>query len=225
MAANSLVEPLAAAPDRPSIEVFARFGTGDKMAALLNRSGASYAEAGEAARLIASAVPGGVAPGTSVAIKLGRRSPSGVRPIERIAFRAGIDLNVALTAGANGIQLSTSRIAVDNSASIRGRVGDGLYWALRASGVAPGGRRISSRWRRRSMLVRKSVGRPVRPDRRQSPRGHWRKPEARCSMRRSTGRAPAIRLMKWTLAGRTDWIAPMAPVSKSLRWLGRSLRR
>ncbi len=53
---------------------------------MLTRAGVSYAEAGEAARLIASAVPGGVIPGTSFSIKLGRRSPSGVRPIERIAL-------------------------------------------------------------------------------------------------------------------------------------------
>src|SRR4029079_16689282 len=98
----------------------------------------SFAEAGQAARLISSAVPGGVSAGTSVAIRLGRRTPSGVRPIDRIAFRAGLDLNVVLTAGSEGLTLSTSRIAVDNSPlRIRGRVGDGLYWALRASGVSP----------------------------------------------------------------------------------------
>ena len=36
------------------------------------------------------------------------------------------------------MKLATSRIAVDNRPlRIRGRVGDGLYWALRASGVSP----------------------------------------------------------------------------------------
>ena len=210
MAANALVEPLAAAPDRPSIELFARFGNGDKMAALLNRSGASYAEAGEAARLIASAVPGGVAPGTSVAIKLGRRSPSGVRPIERIAFRAGIDLNLALTAGANGLQLSTSRIAVDNSPlRIRGRVGDGLYWALRASGVSP---QAAGEYLR-ALATQIDVGEQVGPDdrfdlivanRRAATGESQEGPLLYAAIDRAG--APAIRLMKWTLAGRTDWI-------------------
>lgn len=210
MAANSLVEPLAAAPDRPSIELFARFGNGDKMAALLNRSGATYSEAGEAARLIASAVPGGVAPGTSVAIKLGRQSPSGVRPIERIAFRAGIDLNIALTAGAGGLQLSTSRIAVDNSPlRIRGRVGDGLYWALRASGVSP---QAAGEYLR-ALATQIDVGDQVGPDdrfdlivanRRAATGESQEGPLLYAAIDRAG--APAIRLMKWTLGGRTDWI-------------------
>src|SRR5688500_14397559 len=79
MAANALVEPLAEAPDRPFVELFAKLGKGDSIAGLLARSGVSYADAGQAARLIASSVPGGVAPGTSIAIRLGRRTPSGVR--------------------------------------------------------------------------------------------------------------------------------------------------
>ena len=97
MAPGTLVEPLTSAPDRPNIELFAKLGGGDSVASMLARSGVSYAEAGEAARLIGSAVPGGVIPGTSFSIRLGRRSPSGVRPIERIALRAGLDLNLTLT--------------------------------------------------------------------------------------------------------------------------------
>ncbi|MGH6706611.1 MAG: M23 family peptidase, partial [Sphingomicrobium sp.] len=137
MAETALVEPLAHAPDRPSIELFARLASGDSISRLLARTGVSYAEAGEAARLIASAAPGGIAPGTSVSIRLGRRSPSGVRPVDRIALRAGLDLNLAVTGGADGLKLSASRIVVDSTPlRVRGRVGDGLYWALRASGVS-----------------------------------------------------------------------------------------
>jgi len=44
------VEPLAQAPDRPSIELFARLGNGDTIAQLLARAGVGYAEAGQAAR-------------------------------------------------------------------------------------------------------------------------------------------------------------------------------
>ena len=58
MAANALVEPLAEAPDRPFVELFARLGRGDSIGRLLVRSGVSYAEAGAAARLIAAEVPG-----------------------------------------------------------------------------------------------------------------------------------------------------------------------
>ena len=48
MAETSLVEPLMQAPDRPTIELFARLGGGDSIAKLLARSGVSYAEAGQA---------------------------------------------------------------------------------------------------------------------------------------------------------------------------------
>ena len=210
MAANGLVEPLAEAPDRPYIEMFARFGRGDDIAALLNRSGASFAEAGQAARLISSAVPGGVSAGTSVAIRLGRRTPSGVRPIDRIAFRAGLDLNVVLTAGSEGLTLSTSRIAVDNSPlRIRGRVGDGLYWALRASSVSP---RSAGEYLR-ALSTQIDVGEQVGPDdrfdlivaNRRAATGESQEGPLLYAAIDRAGQ-PAIRLMKWTLGGRTDWI-------------------
>jgi murein DD-endopeptidase MepM/ murein hydrolase activator NlpD len=210
MAANALVEPLAEAPDRPSIELFARFGSGDNLAALLSRTGASFGEAGEAARMIAAAVPGGIAPGTSVSIKLGRRQPSGPRPIERIAFRAGLDLNVTLTAGAGRLNLSTSRIAVDNSPlRIRGRVGDGLYWALRASGVSP---QAAGEYLR-ALATQVDVGDQVGPDdrfdliianRRAATGESQEGPLLYAAIDRAG--APAVRLMKWTMNGRTDWI-------------------
>lgn len=210
MAANALVEPLAVAPERPSIELFARFGSGDSVARLLSRSGASYSESVEAARMIGAAVPGGVAAGTSMAIKLGRRSPSGTRPIERIAFRAGLDLNVALTGGANGLQLSTSRIAVDNRPiRVRGRVGDGLYWALRASGVSA----QAAGDYLRALATQIDVGGQVAPNdlfdliianRRAASGESQEGPLLYAAIDRAA--APDIRLMKWTIGGRTDWI-------------------
>jgi len=210
MDANALVEPLAEAPDRPFVELFARLSSGDSIAQLLSRSGVGYAEAGEAARLIASAVPGGVAPGTSVSIKLGRRSPSGLRPIERIAFRAGLDLDIALTASGQGLRLGVTKIAVDNSPlRIRGRVGDGLYWALRASGVSP---QAAGEYLR-AIGAQLDVGGEVGPDdrfdlivaNRRSATGESQEgPLLYAAIDRSA--APDIRLMKWTIGGRTDWV-------------------
>ena len=210
MAANALVEPLAEAPDRPSIELFAKLGNGDSLTALLARSGASYAEAGQAARLIAAAVPGGVVPGTSIAIKLGRRSPSGVRSIERIAFRAGLDLNVVLAAAAGGLNLSTGRIAVDNRPMrIRGRVGDGLYWALRASGVSP---QAAGEYLR-ALATQIDVGDQVGPEdrfdlivanRRAATGESQEGPLLYAAIDRAG--APAVRLMKWAVGGRAEWI-------------------
>ncbi len=210
MAESALVEPLAQAPDRPAIELFARLGSGDTIARLLARSGASYAEAGEAARLIASAAPAGIDPGTSVSIRLGRRSPSGVRPIERIALRAGLDLNLAVTGGANGLSISTSRVAVDSTPlRVRGRVGDGLYWALRASGVSS---RTAGEYLR-ALATQIDVGADVAPDdrfdliiaNRRAATGESQEGALLyAAIDRSAG--SDIRLMKWNLGGRTDWM-------------------
>ena len=210
MAESALVEPLAQAPDRPSIELFARLGKGDTIAQLLARAGVGYAEAGQAARLIASAAPGGVAPGTSVSIRLGRRSPSGARPVERIALRAGLDLNIAVTGGANGLQLSASRIAVDSTPlRVRGRVGDGLYWSLRASGVSP---QAAGEYLR-ALATQIDVGADVSPDdrfdlilanRRAASGESQEGPLLYAAIDRTAG--PDIRLMKWNLGGRADWM-------------------
>ncbi len=210
MAETAMVEPLAQAPDRPSIELFARLGNGDTIAQLLARAGVGYAEAGQAARLIASAAPGGVAAGTSVSIRLGRRSPSGARPVERIALRAGLDLNIAVTNGANGLQVSASRIAVDSTPlRVRGRVGDGLYWSLRASGVSP---QAAGEYLR-ALATQIDVGADVSPDdrfdlilanRRAASGESQEGPLLYAAIDRTAG--PDIRLMKWNLGGRADWM-------------------
>ena len=210
MAANALVEPLMSAPDRPNIELFAKLGAGDSVAKMLARAGVSYVDASEAARLIGSAVPGGVIPGTSFSIKLGRRSPSGVRPIERIALRAGLDLNVAVDAGGEGLTLSTTRIAIDNRPlRVRGRVGDGLYWALRASGVSP---QASGEYLR-ALATQIDVGGQIGPDdrfdlvianRRAATGESQEGPLLYAAIERSG--ATDVKLMKWTVNGRTDWV-------------------
>ena len=210
MAANALVEPLAEAPDRPFVELFARLGRGDSIGRLLVRSGVSYAEAGAAARLIAAEVPGGIAAGTSLAIKLGRPDPGGIRPIESIAFRAGLDRDVALTSAVGGLQLAVSRIAVDSRPlRIRGRVGDGLYWALRASGVSP---QAAGEYLR-AIGAQLDVGGEIGPNdqfdlivaNRRAATGESREgPLIYAAIDRAA--APDIRLMKWNLGGRTDWV-------------------
>lgn len=210
MDSGPLVRPLSEAPDRPFVELFARLGQGDSIARLLTRSGASYAEAGEAARQIQAAVPGGIAAGTSIAIKLGRRSPGGIRPIERIAFRAGLALNVVLTGTDTGFHVASSRVAVDNRPlRVRGRVGDGLYWALRASGVSP---QAAGEYLR-AIGNQLDVGGEVGPDdrfdlivaNRRAANGESQEgPLLYAAIDRAA--APDIRLMKWTIGGRTDWI-------------------
>jgi murein DD-endopeptidase MepM/ murein hydrolase activator NlpD len=190
--------------------LFARLGSGDSIEKLLARSGVSYAEAGEAARLIASAAPGGIAPGTSISIRLGRTSPGGVRPVDRIALRAGIDLDLAVTGGADGLKLSTSRIAVDTRPlRVRGRVGDGLYWSLRASGVSP---QAAGEYLR-ALATQIDVGGEVSPNdrfdliianRRAASGESEEGPLLYAAIDRMGGKD--VQLMKWTLNGRADWM-------------------
>jgi murein DD-endopeptidase MepM/ murein hydrolase activator NlpD len=209
MAANALVEPLAEAPDRPFIELFARLGKGDSIEKLLGRSGVGYAEAAEAARLIAS-IPGGATPGTSFSIKLGRRAPSGIRSIAHIAFRAGLDRNVALTSAAEGLQLAVTSIAVDNRPlRIRGRAGDGLYWALRASGVSP---QAAGEYLR-AIGAQLDVGGEIGPDDRfdlivANRRAATGESQEGPLLYAAIDRAGAadIRLVKWNVGGRADWV-------------------
>jgi murein DD-endopeptidase MepM/ murein hydrolase activator NlpD len=78
-----------------------------------------------------------IAPGTSIAITLGRNE-GGVRPIDRLTFRSGLDAEIIITGSPAGLRLDRQSIAVDATPlRIRGRVGDGLYWSLRAAGIAP----------------------------------------------------------------------------------------
>ena len=210
MAGNALAEPLMQAPERPSIDLYARFGAGDSIARLLVRAGVGFAEAGQAAQLIAGAAPGGIAPGTSISIKLGRRTPSGVRPLARVALRAGLDLNLAVSGGANGLSIASSRIAVDATPlRVRGRVGDGLYWALRASGVSP----ATAGDYLRALAGQIDLSGQVGPDDRfdliiANRRAATGESQEGALLYAAIDRAGAsdVQLMKWTLNGRTDWI-------------------
>ena len=210
MTANSLVQPLSEAPDRPFVEMFARLGAGDSVGRMLSRNGVPYAEASEAARLIAAAVPGGVKTGTSFSIRLGQRSPSGTRPIERIMFRAGLDTTVTLSRDAEGLKVRISKVAVDNRPlRIRGRVGDGLYWALRASGVSPQAAGEYLRAIGGQIDVGGAIGPNDRFDlivaNRRTDSGESQEgPLLYAAIERFGG--ANVRLMKWTLSGRTDWV-------------------
>jgi murein DD-endopeptidase MepM/ murein hydrolase activator NlpD len=210
MAANSLVQPLSEAPDRPFVELFARLGSDDNIGRLLSRNGVSYAEANEASRLVAAAAPGGLKPGTSISIRLGRRSPNGLRPIERVTFRAALDTIVNLSASTEGLKAGVSKVAVENRPlRIRGRVGDGLYWALRASGVSPQAAGEYLRAIGAQIDVGDAIGPADRFDlivasRRAATGESQEGPLLYAAIERIGG--ADVRLTKWTVNGRTDWV-------------------
>ena len=76
-------------------------------------------------------------PGTGVSVVLGRKGAAGLRPVEKVVVRTGLDMRLLVERGANGLTVSNMPIPVDRTPiRIRGRAGDGLYWALRAAGAS-----------------------------------------------------------------------------------------
>ena len=138
MAANDLVLPLAEAPERPTVELSATLGEGDAFARVLERAGVGRPDADAAAALVRQTVPlDAIAPGTRIAITLGRRPDKTVsRPLERLDMRARFDLGVSLTRAGSALTLNRHPIAIDSTPlRIQGLVGGSLYRSARAAGV------------------------------------------------------------------------------------------
>lgn len=138
MGATQRVHPLTAAPERPIVQMVATLGQGDSFARMLQRAGAGSSDADRVATLVAASVPlRDIVPGTRVDITLGQRGASGsARPVDKIAFRARFDLNLAIVRGPGGLQVERHPIAVDATPlRIRGTVGPSLYRSARASGA------------------------------------------------------------------------------------------
>ena len=135
MAANARVEPIESAPERAFVDLFATVGR-DGLARSLARIGAETGDAIQVESLVRGE-GGRVLAGTGVSVTLGRKGGAGLRPIEKVVVRTGLDMRVAIERGDFGLTLTKLPIAVDNRPlRIRGRAGGGLYWALRAAGAS-----------------------------------------------------------------------------------------
>ncbi len=209
MVANGAVEPLLFAPERAQVDLDLRIGAGDRIERLLMRVGALPQDAVRIAELARGVAPRGVDPGTLVAVRLGQREPGGLRSVERVAFRSGLDLNLVISRGAEGLTAATTRIAVDERPRrISGRVGDGLYWSLRSSGVTP---QAASDYLK-ALATKLDVGADLyREDRFDLVIAHRRAatgeqvsgPLLYAGIERVAG-AP-LQMMKWTVGGKTGW--------------------
>jgi len=135
MAANARVEPIESAPERAFVDLFATVGR-DGLARSLARIGAETGDAIQVESLVRGE-SGHVLPGTVLSVTLGRKGGAGLRPIQKILVRTGLDMRMAIERRDIGLTLTKMPIAVDNRPlRIRGRAGDGLYWALRAAGAS-----------------------------------------------------------------------------------------
>ncbi len=130
-------EAAGTAPERAQISLTVVLGQGDTFAAMLMRAGANASDAAQAANLIGQAIPlAQIAPGTQVDLILGKGLVEG-RPLENMRFRAGFDLDLAVSrSDAGPLALVRKPIAVDATPlRIRGTVGASLYRSARAAGA------------------------------------------------------------------------------------------
>lgn len=138
MAASDLVVPLKETPERPTVELTASLGQGDRLSAALQRAGVGAREASQLTDLVAGAMSlGDLKPGTRLDLTLGRRaSKTDSRPLEKLAFRARFDLALTIDRAGGALALTRHPIAIDHTPlRIRGTVGSSLYRTARAAGA------------------------------------------------------------------------------------------
>ncbi|MCB2047693.1 MAG: M23 family metallopeptidase [Novosphingobium sp.] len=139
MGATPLVHSLRSTPERPMVQLVATLGQGDSFGRMLQRAGVGGGDASQIASMVTNAVSlGEIEPGTQFDITLGKRpGPEQARPLDKLAFRARFDLDLAIERKDGALVLERQPIAVDATPlRIRGVVGTaGLYRAARAAGA------------------------------------------------------------------------------------------
>ncbi|MFL6734078.1 MAG: M23 family metallopeptidase [Sphingomicrobium sp.] len=197
------VAPIAVAPERQRLD-FSLTSSGEATGALLMRTGASYADAAQAASMI-----GAIPAGTKVRLLLGERSGSG-RAIVRVELTPRMDLKLKITRTDGTLFLSREQLAVDMTPlRIRGRAGDGLYWALRSAGATP----VAAAEYLRALAGQIDVGADVGANdsfdlvvaSRKGPNGERQMGPLLYAGISRLGARP-IELVRWTTGGRTQWV-------------------
>ena len=223
MAAGVRVEPIAEAPERAFVDLFVTVGR-DGLARSLARAGAAV---GDAVRVESLMRNDGarIVPGTGVAIVLGRKGPAGQRPVQKVELRAALDMRLKVERGETGLALTRMPIPVDKTpVRIRGRAGDGLYWALRAAGASS----QSAADYLKALATQIDVG-EVTPDdqfdlilanRRTAGGESQAGPLLYAGLERNDERS--LQLVAWTVGGRVAWIdaaaADQAQAASAMMW-------
>jgi murein DD-endopeptidase MepM/ murein hydrolase activator NlpD len=209
MGATDAVQPLRETPERPQIELSAQVGSSDTLARALSRAGVSSSDVATVTGMVGEDISGGVKPGTRLDIVLGRRaSRDRPRPLDHLAFRARLDLDVRFDR--MGGVLSVKRVPIRVDATplrIQGVVGDSIYRSARAAGAPPKAVQAFLR------VIAKQVdlGSIAAGDRydivteyRQAETGDVEVGELLyAGLKRARGKA--IDMLKWTSNGRTEW--------------------
>ena len=209
MAATDAVEPLADTPERPTLDLTATLGLGDGFTRVLERAGVAEHEAETVAALVSRAQSlGDIAPGTRIAMTLGRRPAANMpRPLDKLDFRARFDLALTVARINGALSLQPHPIAVDATPlRIQGIAGASLYRAARAAG-APA---ATVEEYLKALATRMSIGSITGADRFDIVIAHRRAAtgETETGQLLYAGLAhgtQATQLLRWTEDGRDTW--------------------
>ncbi len=212
MAATDAVRPLAAAPERPRIELTATLGQGDSFTRVLERAGVSRADAAQIGARLGGVLPlSDIAPGTRIDLILGRRAVRTMpRPVEAISLRARLDLRVEMERIDGNLVLRRIPIVVDNTPlRVRGRVGSSLYRSARAAGAPASAVQDYLRVIGQQLAVNRDIGAndefDIILDYRRAETGESETGKLLyAGMVRADGRQ-RLAMMPWTKDGRTQW--------------------
>lgn len=210
LAASDLVVALAETPERPSVDLTATLGEGDSLAQMLQRAGVGRGDAQTAAAMIARTTPiDAIAPGTRIALTLGRRPSKSVpRPLDKLDLRARFDLAVSIARAGPALIMTQRPIAIDTTPlRLRGLVGASLYRSARAAG-APA-KAVEAYIR--ALATRLSVGGDIHAadgfdlviDRQRAATGETRLGDLLFAGLDQSRRR--TRLVRWTIDGRDGW--------------------
>ncbi len=140
MGATDAVQALTGTPERPTLDLSASLGQGDTLTRALERAGVGGSEARQVASLTSAVIdPGAIAPGTALAVTLGRRANRNMaRPLDSLAFRARFDMRVRFSRVNGALVMTRQPIMIDRTPlRINGLVGNGIFVSATAGG-APG---------------------------------------------------------------------------------------
>jgi murein DD-endopeptidase MepM/ murein hydrolase activator NlpD len=212
MGATSAVEMLSETPDRPRIELTATLGRGDGFIRSLTRAGVLDGDAKIAGDLVSKAITlGTIEPGTRMDLVLGRRATKhDPRPLDSLQFRAKLELALALERPEEGSALALRRIPIavdDTPLRIKGVVGDSLYLSARAAGAPAKSVETYLRALGGFLSINRDVSAQDKFDfvigQRRAETGEVEIGDLLYAGLEKSKKK--VQLMKWTIAGRTDW--------------------
>lgn len=209
MGPTDAVQPLRETPERPQIELSAQVGSSDTLPRALSRAGVSAGDVATVMAMVGGDIGAGLRPGTRLDILLGRRvSRDRPRPLDRLAFRARLDLAIEMTRSGGPLLVRRIPIRVDDTPlRIQGVVGDSIYQAARAAGAPPKAVQAFLR----VIAGQVDLGSIAAGDRfdlvtayRRAETGDVEVGDLLyAGLRRARGKS--IDMLKWTSEGRTEW--------------------